>query len=89
MPLPVLERARVEMLSVNGIGMSVMEISHRSAQFESILAGAEQGLRDVLRVPDNFRILFLQGGASMQFSMIPINFLSAVIWLLVNCYDDV
>lgn len=76
-PLPVLERAQAELLSVNGIGMSVMEISHRSTHFESILAGAEQGLRDVLNVPDNFRILFLQGGASMQFSMIPINFLGA------------
>ncbi len=76
-PLPVLERAQAELLSVNGIGMSVMEISHRSTQFEAILAGAEQGLRDVLNVPDNFRILFMQGGASMQFSMIPINFLGA------------
>lgn len=76
-PLPVLERAQAELLSVNGIGMSVMEISHRSSNFESILAGAEQGLRDILNVPDNFRILFLQGGASMQFSMIPINFLGA------------
>lgn len=74
-PLPVLERARNEMLSLDGIGMSVMEISHRSTHFESILAGAEQGLRDILDVPDNFRILFVQGGASLQFSMIPINFL--------------
>ncbi len=63
------------MLSVNGIGMSVMEISHRSKHFEAILAGAEQGLRDVLAVPDNFKILFMQGGASMQFSMVPLNFL--------------
>lgn len=76
-PLPVLERAQAELLSVNTIGMSVMEISHRSSHFEAILAGAEQGLRDVLNVPDNFRILFLQGGASLQFSMIPINFLAA------------
>ncbi len=75
-PLPVLERAQAEMLSVNGIGMSVMEISHRCTHFEAILAGAVQGLRDALNVPDNFRILFLQGGASMQFSMIPINFLA-------------
>jgi phosphoserine aminotransferase len=77
MPLPVLERAQAEMLSVGGIGMSVMEISHRSSHFETILAGAEQGLRDLLYVPDNFRILFLQGGASLQFSMIPMNFLAA------------
>ena len=77
MPLPVLERAQSELLSLNGIGMSVMEISHRSSHFEAILAGAEQGLRDLLSVPDNFRILFLQGGASLQFSMVPINFLGA------------
>lgn len=75
-PLPVLERAQSELLSLGGIGMSVMEISHRSTHFETILAGAEQGLRDILNVPDNFRILFLQGGASLQFSMVPINFLA-------------
>lgn len=77
MPVEVLQRAQAEMLSVNGIGMSVMEISHRSSHFESILAGAEAGLRELLEVPDNFRILFFQGGASLQFSMIPINFLAA------------
>lgn len=77
MPGPVLDHAAAEIRSLKGIGMSVMEISHRSSHFETILAGAEQGLRDVLHVPDNFRILFLQGGASMQFSMIPINFLAA------------
>ena len=75
MPGPVLDRAAAEIRSVNGIGMSVMEISHRSLHFEKILIDAEQGLRDLLHVPDNFRILFLQGGASMQFSMVPINFL--------------
>ncbi|MEP6786898.1 MAG: 3-phosphoserine/phosphohydroxythreonine transaminase [Acidobacteriota bacterium] len=76
-PLPVLERAREELLSVNGIGMSVMEISHRSKQFEAILNGAESGIREILRVPANYKILFLQGGASLQFSMVPINFLGA------------
>jgi len=76
MPGPVLDRAASEIRSLKGIGMSVMEISHRSTHFETILAGAEQGLRDLLHVPDNFRILFIQGGASMQFSMIPINFLA-------------
>ncbi len=75
MPLTVLERARNELLSLGGCGMSVMEISHRSDRFGAILAGAKQGLRDLLNVPDNFRILFLQGGASLQFSMIPMNFL--------------
>lgn len=77
MPLPVLEKAQSEMLSVNGIGMSVMEISHRSKHFGNILASAENGLRELLHVPDNYKILFLQGGASLQFSMVPINFLAA------------
>jgi len=75
LPLPVLERAQEEMLSLGGIGMSVMEISHRSSHFEKILAGAEQGLRDLLGIPDNYRVLFLQGGAVMQFAMVPMNFL--------------
>lgn len=75
MPVPVLEKARDEMLSLEGMGMSVMEISHRSEQFEAILHAAEQGIRDLLSVPANYRILFLQGGGSLQFSMIPMNFL--------------
>ncbi len=75
MPTPVLERAQRELLSVDGCGMSVMEISHRSKRFEAILDRAENGIRDLLSVPDNYRILFLQGGATMQFSMVPINFL--------------
>jgi phosphoserine aminotransferase len=75
MPVPVLEKARDEMLSFGGIGMSVMEISHRSSHFEAVLHAAEQGLRDLLAVPDNYRILFLQGGATLQFSMVPINLL--------------
>ena len=77
LPLPVLEKARDEMLSLNGIGMSVMEISHRSTHFEAILAKAEAGIRELLQVPANYKILFLQGGASLQFSMVPINFLAA------------
>ena len=77
LPLPVLERAQSEMLSLNGIGMSVMEISHRSKHFEPILRGATQGIRELLNVPENYKILFLQGGATLQFSMIPLNFLGA------------
>lgn len=77
LPEPVLEQARDEMLSVAGSGMSVMEISHRSKLFGSILERAEQGLRDVLDVPANYRILFMQGGASAQFALIPINFINA------------
>ena len=75
LPLPVLERARDEMLSLGGIGMSVMEVSHRSKHFEPILKAAEDGIRVLLGVPDNYHILFLQGGASLQFSMVPMNLL--------------
>jgi phosphoserine aminotransferase len=76
LPLPVLERARDELLSLNGTGMSVMEMSHRSKHFTAILESAEQGLRDLLSVPKNYKILFLQGGASLQFTMVPMNFLA-------------
>ncbi len=75
LPIPVLEQARDEMLSLPGVGMSVMEISHRSKVFDEIIGGAEQGLRDLLGIPANYRVLFLQGGASLQFSMIPMNIL--------------
>ncbi|MFL6373898.1 MAG: 3-phosphoserine/phosphohydroxythreonine transaminase [Pyrinomonadaceae bacterium] len=75
LPRQVLERARDEMLSLGGIGMSVMEISHRSKEFARVLERAETGLRELLRVPENYRTLFLQGGASLQFSMLPMNFL--------------
>jgi phosphoserine aminotransferase len=75
MPLPVLERARAELLSTGASGMSVMEMSHRSKYFSEILAHAERGLRELLEVPANYKILFLQGGAAMQFSMVPLNFL--------------
>ena len=77
LPVPVLEEAQRELLSLPGVGMSVMEISHRSKTFDAILASAESGIRELLSVPDNYRILFLQGGASLQFSMIPMNFLPA------------
>ena len=75
LPAEVLEKAQGEMLSLNGIGMSVMEISHRSKHFAPILEGAINGIRELLNVPENYQILFLQGGASLQFSMIPLNFL--------------
>jgi phosphoserine aminotransferase len=77
LPVPVLERAREEMLSLPGVGMSVMEISHRSKTFDEIHRAAERGLRELLNVPEGYRVLFLQGGASLQFSMVPINFLPA------------
>ena len=73
LPLPVLERAREELLDWHGCGMSVMEMSHRSPEFESIMAAAEAGLRKHLAIPDDYAVLFLQGGGSMQFSMAPMN----------------
>lgn len=75
LPRPVLEQAREELLSLAGSGMSVMEISHRSSQFEKILVETSNSLRELLAVPNNYEILFMQGGASLQFSMIPMNFL--------------
>lgn len=77
LPQEVLEKAQRELLSFDGIGMSVMEISHRSKAFADVLERAESGIRDLLNVPHDYRVLFLQGGASLQFSMIPMNFLKA------------
>lgn len=75
LPVEVLEKAQSELLSLNGSGMSVMEISHRSPAFEAILESARNSIRELLGIPENYQILFLQGGASLQFSMIPMNFL--------------
>src|SRR5258706_11136959 len=75
LPLPVLEQAQRDLLSLPGIGMSVMEISHRSKPFDEIIHGAETGLRELLGVPDGYHVLFLQGGASLQFSMLAMNLL--------------
>ena len=77
LPLPVLEEAQRDMLSLPGVGMSVMEISHRSKTFDEIFGRVDAGLRKLLGIPDNYHVLFLQGGASLQFSMIPMNFLPA------------
>ena len=77
LPVPVLEEAQRDMMSLPGVGMSVMEISHRSKVFDKIFNEAESGLRDLMGIPDNYHVLFLQGGASLQFSMVPINFLPA------------
>jgi phosphoserine aminotransferase len=75
LPVPVLEQAQKDLLGLPGVGMSVMEISHRSRTFDDIIGGADSGLRELLGIPDNYHVLFLQGGASLQFSMIPMNFL--------------
>lgn len=76
LPLPVLEQAQRELVSLPGVGMSVMEISHRSKTFAAIINEAEAGLRELLNIPPQYHVLFLQGGASLQFSMVPINLLS-------------
>lgn len=73
LPEEVLEEAAQEMLDYRGTGMSVMEMSHRSAAFQQIIDEAEADLRDLLQIPDNYKVLFLQGGASQQFAMIPMN----------------
>src|SRR5512135_1068553 len=73
LPVPVLERAQAEMLDYQGCGMSVMEMSHRSKEFESIIHTAEADLRDLLSMPANYKVMFLQGGASLQFAMLPMN----------------
>jgi phosphoserine aminotransferase len=73
LPLPVLERIREELLDWRGSGMSVMEMSHRSPEFESINAAAEQRLRKLLAIPDDYAVIFVQGGGSMQFTMVPMN----------------
>src|SRR5258708_38098323 len=75
-PLPLLQEAQRDMLSLQGVGMSVMEISHRSKTFDQIIQGAEAGLRELLGIPEGYAVLFLQGGASLQFAMVPMNFLS-------------
>lgn len=73
LPESVLESAAEEMLDYKGCGMSVMEMSHRSKAFEEIIKTAESDLRELMHIPDNYKVLFLQGGASQQFAMIPMN----------------
>jgi phosphoserine aminotransferase len=77
MPVPVLEEMQRDLLALPGVGMSVLEISHRSKAFESILADAEASIRTLAGIPSGYRVLFLQGGASLQFSMVPMNLLNA------------
>jgi phosphoserine aminotransferase len=77
LPVPVLERAQSELVSLPGVGMSILEVSHRSSVFEGVLARAEADIRQLAAVPSNYRVLFLQGGASLQFSMVPMNLLTA------------
>ena len=73
LPEEVLKEAQAEMLDYKGTGMSVREMSHRSKAFDQIIQEAEKDLRDLMHIPDNYKVLFLQGGASLQFAMIPMN----------------
>lgn len=73
LPEEVLKEAQAEMLDYKDTGMSVMEMSHRSKAFDQIIQEAEKDLRDLMHIPDNYKVLFLQGGASLQFAMIPMN----------------
>ena len=75
LPEEVLKEAAAEMLDYNGSGMSVMEMSHRSKWFDEIIKTAEQDLRDLMNIPDNYKVMFIQGGATLQFAMIPLNLL--------------
>jgi phosphoserine aminotransferase len=75
LPYEVMKKAQEELLDYNGIGLSIMEISHRSKDFEAVIEGAEKKIRALLGVPDNYSVMFIQGGATLQFAMIPMNFL--------------
>jgi phosphoserine aminotransferase len=77
LPLAVLEEAQRDFIALPGVGMSIVEISHRSKAFDEIILGAEADIRKLSGAPDNYRVLFLQGGASLQFSMLPMNILPA------------
>src|SRR3954465_3453352 len=77
MPMSVLEEIQRDLIALPEVGMSILEVSHRSKVFESILAQAEADIRALAAVPANYKVLFLQGGASLQFSMVPMNLLGA------------
>jgi phosphoserine aminotransferase len=77
LPVSVLEQMQRDLVALPGVGMSILEVSHRSAIFEDVLAKAEADLRELAGIPANYKVLFLQGGASLQFSMVPLNLLAA------------
>jgi phosphoserine aminotransferase len=80
LPLPALEEAQRDLVALPGVGMSVLEISHRSKTFEAIIGECEANIRKLAGIPENYHILFLQGGATTQFSMVPMNLLPAGSW---------
>lgn len=75
LPKEVLEQAAKEMLNYGGSGQSVMEMSHRSKEFDGIIKAAEQNLRQLMNIPQNYKVLFIQGGGTLQFAMVPMNLL--------------
>ena len=77
LPLEVLEEAQRDLVSLPGVGMSILEISHRSKTFDEVIQGCEADMRKLAGIPDSYKVLFLQGGASLQFSMVPMNLLPA------------
>jgi len=77
LPLEVMQKAQSELLDYKGTGMSIMEMSHRSKEFEAMINEAEADLRELLNVPANYKVIFMQGGATLQFAMIPMNFRAA------------
>jgi phosphoserine aminotransferase len=78
LPEPVLKKAAAEMLECGNSGQSVMEMSHRSPEYQAIIDGAEAGIRELMNIPANYKVLFLQGGASSQFAMVPLNLFGTV-----------
>ena len=76
MPLPVLEQAASEMTDWHGVGYSILEMSHRSKWFDAIITDTEATLRRVMNIPDNYKVGFFQGGATQQFAMVPLNFMT-------------
>src|SRR4029077_18840616 len=77
LPEPVLEEAQRDLIALPGVGMSILEISHRSKTFDAIIQGCEADMRTLAKIPADYKILFLPGGASLQFSMVPMNLLPA------------
>ena len=73
LPLDVMEEIAAELTDYNGCGQSVMEMSHRSAEFEKIIDDAEKNLREIMKIPDNYKVIFVQGGGTLQFAMVPLN----------------
>ena len=76
LPVEVLENVQKDLLNYQGSGQSVMEMSHRSKEFQKIIDDAEADLRELMHIPDNYKVLFLQGGGTLQFAMVPLNLLT-------------